>query len=416
VASKALALFLLCAGAAHGCGRPSSDDGPRPVVLRVGSSGVMGRFVPAPTMEGAAAAAIELTHEYVHAHAVIRKRSAVELVLSPKPTSALTAEQLAATVQFEGISGIDVETANTVRIRFHDAAHCAAFEQWGMLDIGPFRIENPNARPIRLLRRAEAAIDVIEIRDVTTEEQWRLLHGRHLDVIPVAGDLALDKLEGLASIRTVGIATRSALSLYFNLDNPSVASADTRRAIVRVLDRRAIAAAVCGSPRCDLGAADPPAPANAELPPRLTLTAGPGNERAQRAVEAVRHQLRAAGIDVELRQVDTTDRPQLFDSPSTALTISPWNRTPDSYGWFTSPSTGGPALTGYANPDFDRAVADGDVETAQRLLENDVPVAPLLQLRLFSVIDNQFCGDVTPLPTSWRWLADLRPCAPGESP
>jgi len=409
----ALALGALTSG---GCANDGGRADQPPVVLRVAATGMMGRFEPAPVMEGAAAAAIELTHELASERTTISRRSELELVLSPSPSSGLTAQQIAATTRFEGIVDVRLDTDSQVLVRFSDAAHRADFETYGMLDRGPFRIEDPNARPVRLLRRGKSAIDVIEILDTTTQEQWRLMHGRKLDVLPVVGEPDRAELGALPSVRTVDIDTASVFALYFNLDSKVVSRAETRRAIVRALDRRAIAATVCGSHRCDVEVPDPPGPSDASLPPQLTMMVMPGNDNYRRAAEAVRHQLRAAGVAVDLREIDTTTDAKLFDSPVSAMTVTSWSRAPDSYGWFMSPSTGGFALTGYANPDYDRAVAQGDLDTARRLLERDVPVAPLLHMRYFAVIDNRFCGDAHPTATSWRWLADLRPCEPGESP
>jgi len=376
----------------------------------------MGRFEPAPTMEGAAASAIELSHEYARQHVHMGKRSDIELVLSPLPRDELTAERIATAVDFEGIDRVELQANGLVLVRFSDEAHREGYENWGMLDTGPFRIEDPNARPVRLLRRGNSAIDVIEIFDTTTDEQWRLLHGHKLDVIPSAGEPDRPELAGLGSVRTIDFENPHVFALYFNLDNPTVANADARRAIVRALDRAAIARAVCGSDRCQPPISDPPAPVEGALPQRLSLLVLPGTDRMHRAAAIVRHQLRAAGVDVEVRTVDMSTGVALFDSVDTAMALAPWSRTPESYAWFTTPGTRRYTLTGYANPEYDRAIANGDLELAKQLLDRDVPVVPLLHMRYFAVIDNRFCGNVHPTPTSWLWLADLRPCAQGETP
>jgi ABC-type oligopeptide transport system substrate-binding subunit len=378
--------------------------------------GTMGRLEPALAMEGTAASAIELTHEYVLDHAAVVDRSELELTLAPRPESALSAQSIATTVEFLGITAVRLEGRDRVRIRFIDAIHRAEFERWGMLYTGPYRIEARDTNPVRLLRRTPGAIDVIELHALPTEEVWRRLHGRKLDVIPTATASSRPRFEQLSSVRTTGLETTTVFAAYFNLDNPTVADVAVRRAIVRALDRRAIARAICGSDRCALAEPEPTGASDAAQPERLRITALRVSDDLQHTAEVVRHQLRGAGVEVELVTIDSTDEAGLFDGPDIALAVAPWSRTQQSYSWFSSPSTGGPALTGYANPEYDRAVARSDLETARRLLERDVPVVPLVRVHAFAIIDNRFCGDVVPSATTWRWLDDLHPCAPGETP
>ena len=63
-----------------------------------------------------------------------------------------------------------------------------------------------------------------------------------------------------------------------------------------------------------------------------------------------------------------------------------------------------------------REVDNGDLATAAEILRRDVPATPLYVMQEFAAIDSRFCGEVMPSITSWLWLADLRPCAPGEVP
>ena len=378
----------LCA-AAGGCAGDGGGDARAEIVLRVSAPVGVGSFEPAPAMEGAAAPAVELVYEHVSQHAVVAERSAATAVLGLRPESPMTAAGLAAAIRFRGLVASEAVGARRVKVTLASPADRAAFERWGMVDRGLFRVVDETARPVRLVRRdgAATAIEAIEIVETTAEEQWRRLHGRRLDVLPFAFERDRARLAGLRGVRAVEIDTVARVAVYFALASPRVADVAARRALAGAVDAAAVARVVCASERCAVPWPAPPDSA-APLPARLSPGAGAGDGDGRRAAAE-----RQAG--------EGSGGPGA--GPAVAL----------AGGRQSATSTG---AVGDAGADYGRAGAAGGYAAADRILARDVAMLPLYRPRLFAVVGDRFCGDVHPSATSWRWLADLRPCAPGESP
>jgi len=100
-----------------------------------------------------------------------------------------------------------------------------------------------------------------------------------------------------------------------------------------------------------------------------------------------------------------------------AIALSPLTQAAHGFGFFLSPShPKALSMTGFASPEYDRAVDRGDFAAAQAILDRELPVTRLFELRSFAAVDAAFCGDVTPSTSSWLWLSKLYPCQDGEQP
>jgi ABC-type oligopeptide transport system substrate-binding subunit len=247
-----------------------------------------------------------------------------------------------------------------------------------------------------------------------TDEQWRRLFADDIDVIPIADSIHRQRFAGMESVRISWIPTRDYLGIFFNARAPELASPRVRRAIVRGIDRRAIAQIACGDAACadTLWSVDTAADERVQLPATLRAIYLASDYGAELAGRTLRHQLRALGIQLQLDGISIDEVMKELPAGSFHLGLFPMNR---SYlEIFTSDHVKN--YTGYANPDFDRAVAAGDFAAADRILARDVPIYPLFELISFSAVDRKFCGPGPQTVNSWRWVADLYLCERGAPP
>jgi len=276
-------------------------------------------------------------------------------------------------------------------------------------DLGPFQVDTVEKGKVRLVRRGEGAIDAIELIESTRADEWRRLMAHEIDVVPETASLYRSEFRGLSSIKVLETPAADTASLYFNVSAPALDVA-TRRKVAAAIHRQAIARLACGVPTCaspssigDVG--------NVDLPPRLTLLVLEDLTTLRTAAKVLRHQLWPLGLDLEIEPVTAAEIVERMTSGRFDLAMFPQSLSDRHYSFFLSP--GHPKalpITKFDNPEYDAAVDHGDIATAQRILDREVPVTRLFENRYFAAVDERFCGDVTPTVGSWLWLSKLYPC------
>jgi ABC-type oligopeptide transport system substrate-binding subunit len=290
---------------------------------------------------------------------------------------------------------------------------------WGGFDVGPFRVAQQEPGRVKLRRRGQTAIELIDIVELSANDEWRQFMGRRLDVIPAAPEVYRSQFEDMRSVRILDIPPSQTIALFFNLQDSALAEREARRAIACSLNRSAIGTVVCGDAAC--ATRDPMSSCSQtperKMPMLLSLVVAEGESATVRAAEVIRHELRSLRMDVLLEPVAIEDYIRRREEQKYHLLLGPLPFGKRGHRQFLSADhPDSQNLSGYANPDYDAAYDRGDVDTLQTILDRDVPAVPLYVSRSFAAIDGSFCGDVVPSATSWRWMADLRPCQPGESP
>lgn len=335
------------------------------------------------------------------------------VVLTRNPTSRFSADQLADSVRHKGMLSARAVDVNRVEVVFRDPASAAQMAQFGdaMFDLGPFAIESEGPGHVRLRRRGTSRIDVIEIVEVSSADEWRKFLARELDVLSSSPSLYRTEFAEMRSVRLLDIPPSLSAALYFNLRNPALADASVRRRIAAALNREAVARVVTGDAAsaavADVGSGPPE---TVGLPPRLSLFVVQDESTLLLAANVVRHQLSRLGIEVEVDAVPLADAATRTMSERTQLFLAPLPNGPRALERFVSPGPDGSSVTGFSDKEYDAAVASGDAGRARAILAREMPATVLYEWRTFAAIDSRFCGNVTPSQTSWRWMADLHPC------
>jgi hypothetical protein len=136
-----------------------------------------------------------------------------------------------------------------------------------------------------------------------------------------------------------------------------------------------------------------------------------------RTATMIRWQLGQQHISVRLRPLALKDYVSACTRGDFDLTLLPIPQGRRGYATFLGrdhpESTN---FAGYSNADYDRAYDEGDEELLDDLLERDLPVTMLFEQQYFAALDADLClpASTTADPTSWRWIADLYPCAKGQ--
>lgn len=407
LAASLLLLLLACSSA--------GDDHPEEIVFRVGATVGLSELLPGPELQGSSAAAVDLVFEFVDEHATEVRGEGNRIVFSRKASSRFTAEQLASLVRYQGLVSARALDAEHVEVVLRDAASVARVMEVRDLafDAGPFKLESQEPGHARLRRRGDSAIDVIEIVEVSSSDEWRKLVSRELDVMSASPSLYRDQFTGMGSVRLIDIPPISSAALYFNVRDPALATASVRRRIAAGLNRQAIARVANGD---DASGAAPVQAGGEEvaLPDRLSLIVVEGESTLILAGSVIRHQLDRLNIALDIEAVSGDEVDARFTSGRHQLFLGPVPNGDRRLFRFLTPGPGVPTITGFSDPTFDAAVGAGNLPAAQAILDRELPVTPLYEWRLFAAIDSRFCGKVAPSAISWRWMADLHPCEDGE--
>ncbi len=404
IVAVAGALFLASAA----CNPAVGESGP--ATLRVGAAFGLTEFALGPTIGGSTAAALDLVYDPLDQHVEVVEQDGTEVVLRRLPSSPHGAATLAAALEFEGLVSARARGEEIV-CQLASPGLVGSFVEAAGFDLGPLALEEQSPGRILLSAREPIGLDAIEILETDGGDEWRRLLGHELDVIPATSSLYRGQFDGMASVRLVDIPSSGASGLFFANSDPALADAAVRRAITRVIDPEAVARIACGDPGCAIRWWSPEAgPEPVALPAHLSLmTLDTSGE--VRTARVVAHQLRAAGIDVEVESVSIEKMRQRAYSGDYQLGLMVLGfPLEDALGVFDRCA----AVTGYRNPELDRALADRDRDRALRILGRDLPILPLFEIRGFAAVDRAFCGGQPETAHSWRWMAELHPCAEGE--
>lgn len=339
------------------------------------------------------------------------KADGSSVILVRRDSARLSTEELARALRYEGLLSARALDEKRIEARFTDAktaALCAEYANFGF-DVGPFAIESQAPERIRLVRRSEGSLDIIEIVKSTKSDEWRRLLAHDIDVVPKAAGVHRSQFAGLGSVRILDIPAADTAALYFNVRAPELADVSVRRRIAGALHRQAIARLACGDPTC--ASPDVQASTSVALPRRLTMMVADDDTALRTAAKILRHQLWSLDLEVEIRPLPV---PRIVDRLANGefdLALLPLTLANHRFGFFLSP--GHPKafpMTGFANPEYDAAVDRADLAAAQEILDRELPVTRLFEIRVFAAVDSAFCGDVIPTSSSWLWLSKLYPC------
>jgi hypothetical protein len=400
-----------------GCSGPRASDGDEEVILRVSAVAGLSELSPGLEISGSSAAAVDLVYDHVSLHIESMRAQGASIILFRRASSRYSAEELAAAFTSTDLVSARALDANRIEARFSSDKSASLVAQYAAagFNLGPFEVESQDEKHIRLVRRGEGAIDVIEVLASTRSDEWRKLLAHELDVVPLAASLYRSQFSGVRSIQILDIPPHDTAALYFNARSSELSDSAVRRAIASSIRRPPIARLVCGDATC--ASSDLSAGAHLRLPSRLALMVPENFTTFLSAARIVRHQLWPLGVEVSIDPMPVNDIVKRMTAGEFDLVMLPLTKDEDQYGFFLSP--GHPKalpMTGFTSAEYDSAVNGGDLKAAQAILDREVPVSRLFELRSFAAVDGAFCGSVTPSASSWRWLADLHPCEEGPPP
>lgn len=306
----------------------------------------------------------------------------------------------------------------TVIAEFSDATFLPNKALTGMVNTGPYeQVSVSDSRMVlRRRREGERGPSLIEVLKFDSQqEEWRRFLAREVDVVPFAWPSTVRHLSRVPSVRLVPVAEGSVLGMYFNIRSPRL-NKPLRQAISLGLRRSALAEYAAGDRALavefaeDLAVARERIPANRQLKLRLFVLAG-STELARTAL-GVQHQLAVLGIDVTVRPFSLDDLPRILASGEYDLLVLYGDLSRRYLSYFASDSPAN--RIGYANPEFDQALARGDWDRCAEIARSDLPLTPLLRLPVSIAVDSRFCGIRPKTVHDLSWLADVHPCAPGE--
>jgi hypothetical protein len=380
------------------------------VVLRVGASLGLYRIVPGD-VDGSSALAADLIFEYAPEHILDARAEGAKVLLGRSPRSPFSTEELASSARYKGLVDARAVDSNHILINFQDAAAASQMVDAGDLgfDVGPFAIEVEQTGLTRLRRRSGTGIDVIEISQVSSADEWRKFLARELDVLPSSPSLYQDQFASLGSVRLLDIPPTASVALLFNVRDPGLDRASVRRRLAAGLHREAIARVVGGDPSSaaeDVTSNDGEGP----LPERLSLLVAHDDSTTILASSVIRHQLDRLHVALDVVPVSLKELLARIDTGQYQLVLAQLPMGERYFERFLSPLPERPSLTYFADPTYDAAVAGKDFDRAQAILDRELPATVLYEWRTFAAMDKGFCAGTTPSATSWAWMAGIHRC------
>ena len=283
------------------------------------------------------------------------------------------------------------------------------------VDDGPYRQVSFSGDKLVLERRAPGVPQRIEVYAMSSEsEECRRFLAREVDVVPRAEAGQARQLREVPSVRVVPVEHPSTAAIFFNVRRGAFATAEARRLVSAGFRRRAIAHAATSDDTAAVGS-DVEKPSGEERPSargRVRLLFYAGASDTQRAALVIEQQLLELGFQVDILALDLPELGKQLSDGGYDLFLHQGAYEPAAFKLATSASDYN--LTGYANPEFDAAVAAGNDARALELLARDVPFAPLYGLREAVALDVKLCGDRPKYSYDLSWLATVHTCAPGE--
>jgi ABC-type transport system substrate-binding protein len=285
--------------------------------------------------------------------------------------------------------------------------------------LGPFEAVDFVLNEKLSLRRRDSEspnIDRIEIVNFPSEEEvWRRFLGNDVDIVALGTTVHLQRIRDLPNVRTARIAQPPTVALRFNLRSPKVSELRVRRALSLGLNRASISLAGTGSSEAAVKWPEDAVQAAAEIEDlglRLKILYIPSQTSHIQSLLVIDRQWSNIGVASDFVAVDPETVGQTLRGGDYDAWFFFGGLDPAYFYLHLSESTAN--FDGYANPDFDAAVARGDDETAVAILERDLPLIPLYRVVQTYAYSSRFCN-VRPIKTSdLTWLADVRLCAPGE--
>lgn len=364
---------------------------------------------------------MELVYEPLNGNAEVVRREGRNVFLRRLPQSEYSVDTLAASLRFAGLVRSYLDRQQIVAV-FKDERSARGLGdpqvgEVGAFALGPYALEEQRPGRVRLRGRAPRPIDFIELREVTGGQQWRQLLGHKLDVLPNLSGIQRGRFRGMKTVRVIEFQHTSELVLLFNTRLPALRP-DVRTRLASLIDVDAVGRVACGATGCEPSwrhhhASSPKA---VELPNRLHLAVLKVHAPSTLAARVIALELGHSGVHVTPVEVSLARFGRVVKGDfELAIMPVPFGRA--GLARFTTQRIGSFNVPGYSNPDYDAAVAAGELAKARTILANDVPALPLFPTREFAAIDARFCGKVdTRTASSWRWIADLHPCKPGEQP
>lgn len=297
-------------------------------------------------------------------------------------------------------------------------------------EVGPYRLRTQrfsdakdgiSRKYIELEKACERPdlIDVIHIEEVDSDEEWKELYARRIDVVPLTAITNMRNFDNMASVHSFVLPNTSDIVLYFNTTRPPWSNRDARKWIASKIDAHAIADVACfGHPRCVIAALSIVPPKNTPtFTEAITILALNSDSSAVRAARAVAFHLNETrNLEAQVSTLGLKELGTALGSGDYDLAVLPLP---------LSDSPGGRerlriflAQNGhYENPALDRAIQTADPSAIEAILREDVPILRLYANVQFAAIDDHFCPRWKPdSQVSWRWLAYLYPCKAQDSP
>jgi hypothetical protein len=345
--------------------------------------------------------------------------SGIEVTLILRDDSPLSAEVIAAA--FRHPDAVEAKASGReVRLTFRtpEAAQSIGLDDY-LLELGPFRPgELSDDRLVLYRRDGEPGIKVIEVVDMGSEDvEWRRLMAGEVDLMPMAMVSALAGLAEVPDLRIVPLADPVQVSLIFRVDGGPMQEPILRHAVSLALRRGPMAEVAIGDGSLAASMREDVAAARdllAGLParPRLRLIVPAAIEDLQRAALVLEQQLAGVAIELELETVEVDDFSARMARRDFDLAIFYSAFAPRYFGQFIGTPPGN--LSGYAGQDFEAAVTGNRTAEATAILQRDLPITPLFFTRDAVVVSRRFCNVKPVVSHDLSWLADVRPCAPGE--
>jgi hypothetical protein len=394
---------------------PAPEREHRRDVLRISIFSAVSPIVPI-TWSGAIAYLGELVFRPAREYFTDAARSDGKLSLTPRP-EAPPAAVLAPAVRSPGIKSA-VARGSTVEAELAADAPAPGLDEI-FLDLGPFEQASLAKEKLTLRRRSGAGIGTIEVIGTSgEEEEWRRLLARDVDLVPTATPSHLRYLSEVPSVHIVPITQTATTGLIFNVSGPVMRDVRLRRAASLALRRAAIAEVVASDRSAAVYVSEDGAQAS-----KLVREAGGPTLRVAvigslsddvRAAMVVEQQLEEVGFRVECRVLSFEEMNEIYGrSRDFDVGFLVAGYEPIYFRRALSGHRGN--ITGYANPEFDAAVAAGDSARAIQILEHDVPFTPLYRVKEGVALNAGFCGVHPRVSYDWSWLADIHACAPGET-
>jgi ABC-type transport system substrate-binding protein len=319
----------------------------------------------------------------------------------------------------------------------------------GWVGMGPFVARE--RRPDRIMYLANAHYlrkgrpvvkQIVEIKYPTPEERIRAIQTGQVDIVDNVPFRSLPYLKTLPGVKQVKIATPKVGLLQLNFDREALRLPTLRRALVYAIDRAAVLQRIGAGEDKDVKLLTGPLPygvfgynlktepwpyqpflaktltavAAKELKALPPLTfAHQGNESTRLACEEIAKQLRAAGFQITLMEVDErAPDPRDADIRYQTLTVSD-----PIFDLITTVTRDNPSLVAHAGPRLRQymiellqtpnvTVASGLLPEIHQTLRDEIALIPLWQWNETCLVADSVVGAPTPLARNYQDLADWK--------